>query len=88
LETPPKNIASASLGWRHVWYYVEYYAWAYIYFFYVFVWAIGYPDKMSVLDENQKIVTISPKELKSLAVQMVKYAKKIRAQEEEKALEK
>ena len=37
LAVPPKTIEFSSLGWRHVWYYVDYYAWAYVYFFYVWI---------------------------------------------------
>jgi hypothetical protein len=57
------------------------------YIAYVLVIAIGIPPKVSLLDENQKIVTISPKELKSLSEQMVNYAKKMREQTEESKLE-
>lgn len=52
----------------------------------LWTWLIG-PNELRLLDENQKIVTISPRELKSLAEQIVKYAKKMRAQEEESAVE-
>jgi hypothetical protein len=88
LEVPPKIIASTSLGWRHVWYYVEYYAWAYIYFFYVWIFAFGPVDRVSLLDENKIIITIAPKELKLLAEQIVKHAKEIREQDKESTLEK
>ena len=43
--------------------------------------------KINLIDENQKIVTISIKELKSLSEQIVNHAKKIRAQTEEKKLD-
>ena len=87
LAVPPKTIESSSLGWRHVWYYVEYYAWAYVYFFYVWIFAFGPVDRASLLDENQKIITISTKELVAIAKQLVSYAKKIRTQTEETNLE-
>jgi hypothetical protein len=48
---------------------------------------LGVPLQASLLDENQKIVTVSPKELKSLSEQMVNYAKKMREQTEESKLE-
>ena len=88
LEVSPKTIASTSLGWRHVWYYVEYYAWAYIYFFYVWIFAFGPVNRVSLLDENQKIITISPKELKLLAEEILKHAREIREQDKESTLEK
>lgn len=87
LAVPPKTIESSSLGWRHVWYYVEYYAWAYVYFFYVWIFAFGPVNRASLLDENQKIITISTKELVAIAKQLVSYAKKIRTQTEETNLE-
>jgi len=48
----------------------------------------GFPNQISILDENQKIVTVSPKELRSLSEQITDYAKKMRAQTEEDTLEK
>ena len=63
---------------EHWWFY--YHIILAIEFFYIFVYdyiVVG-PDRISLLDENQKIVTISPKELKSLAEQMIKYSKKMR----------
>ena len=72
---------------EHWWFY--YHIIAFIEFFYIFNYdyIIVGPDRISLLDENQKIVTISPKELKSLAQQLVSYAKKIRTQTEETNLE-
>ena len=67
-----------AFGFRHVWYYVEYYAWAYIYIFFIFLYAFANADKISLFDEKQQLVMISPKELRSLAEQMVKYAKQMR----------
>ncbi len=87
LAVPPKTIESSSLGWRHVWYYVEYYAWAYVYFFYVWIFAFGPVNRASLLDENQKIITISTKEIVAIAKQLVSYAKKIRTQTEKTNLE-
>jgi hypothetical protein len=80
LALPEAYLPEMPLGFRHVWYYVEFYAWAYVYFFYYLIFAFGLPNKVSILDENQKIVTISPKELRSLAEQMIQYAKKMREQ--------
>ena len=77
-----------AFGFRHVWYYVEYYAWAYVYFFFVFIYAFANADQISLLDDKQQMVTISPKELRSLAEQMVKYAKQMREQPKEKTPKK
>jgi hypothetical protein len=41
-----------------------------------------------LIDENQKIATISPRELKSLSEQIVQYAKKVRAQAGKNTVEK
>ncbi|HME45437.1 MAG TPA: hypothetical protein VKF36_20260 [Syntrophorhabdales bacterium] len=71
-----------AFGFRHVWYYVEYYAWAYIYIFFIFLYAFANADKISLFDEKQHMVMISPKELRSLAEQMVKYAKQMRERKE------
>jgi hypothetical protein len=71
-----------AFGFRHVWYYVEYYAWAYIYIFFIFLYAFANADKISLFDEKQHLVMISPKELRSLAEQMVKYAKQMREHKE------
>jgi hypothetical protein len=63
---------------EHWWFY--YHIILAIEFFYIFVYdyiVVG-ANRISLLDENQKIVTISPKELKSLAEQMIKYSKKMR----------
>ena len=57
------------------------------YYVIIWFWILG-PSKMKLLDENQKIVTISPRELKSLSEQIVKYAKKVRAQAERNPVEK
>ena len=54
LVVSPKTIESSSLGWRHVWYYVEYYAWAYVYFFYVWIFAFGPVNRVSLLDKTKK----------------------------------
>lgn len=43
--------------------------------------------KINVINENQKIATISSKELRSLSEQIVNHAKKIRAQAEEKSID-
>ncbi len=48
---------------------------------------LGFPLQTNLLDENQKIVAISPKELTSLSDQMVNYAKKMREQTEGNNLE-
>ena len=56
----------------------------YEYFFSITIY--GPPDKISLL-KNQQIVTISPRELKSLAEKMVNHAKKMRAKTDEKALD-
>lgn len=53
------------------------------YITFVLDFVLGIPHEVSLLDENQKIVTVSPKELKSLSEQMVNYAKKMREQTEE-----
>jgi hypothetical protein len=57
------------------------------YIAFVLDFVLGVPLQASLLDENQKIVTVSPKELKSLSEQMVNYAKKMREQTEESKLE-
>jgi len=54
------------------------------YFFSITIY--GPPDKISLL-KDQQIVTISPRELKSLSEKMVNHAKKMRARAEEKALD-
>jgi hypothetical protein len=88
LDLSQTSTAATSVGFRHVWYYVEFYAWAYIYFFYIFIYAFANADTISLLDEKQQVVTISPKELRSLAEQMVEYAKQMRDQSKEKTPEK
>jgi hypothetical protein len=57
------------------------------YYVIIWFWILG-PSKMKLMDENQKIVTISPRELKSLSEQIVKYAKKVRAQAGKNTVEK
>ena len=81
LALPQTYLPEMPVGLRHVWYYVEFYAWAYIYFFYYLIFAFGLPNKVSIIDENQKIVILSPKELRSLAEQMIEYAKKMREED-------
>ncbi len=78
LEMPQELIESSSGLVDRWWFY--YHIIAFIEFFYIFVYdyIIVGPDRISLLDENQKIVTISPKELKSLAEQMIKYSKKMK----------
>jgi hypothetical protein len=88
LEIPKQLDESLSELVEHWWLY--YHIIVFIEFYYIFIYdyiVVG-PDRISLLDENQKIVTISPKELKSLAEQMVKHAKKMRTQAEENTLEK
>jgi hypothetical protein len=80
LELSQTSSTPTPFGIRHVWYYVEFYAWAYIYIFYIYIFAFGRADKMSLFDEKQQMVTISPKELRSLAEQIVKHAKQMREQ--------
>ncbi len=57
------------------------------YYVIIWFWIIG-PSEIKLLDEKQKIVTISPRELKALAEQIVKYAKKVSAQAEKITFEK
>lgn len=57
------------------------------YYVITWMWILG-ASEIKLLDEKQKIVSISPRELKSLAEQIVKYAKKIRAQSEKSTPEK
>jgi len=88
LEAPQQLNKSTSGLVEHWWFY--YHIIMVIEFFYIFTYdyiVVG-PDRISLLDENQKIVTISPKELKSLAEQMIKHAKEMRSQAEENNLEK
>jgi hypothetical protein len=54
----------------------------------LYVYDSVYAAGITVLDENQKIISVSPKELKLLTEQIVKYAKKMRKQKEENTLEK
>jgi hypothetical protein len=88
LEMPQELIESTSGLVDRWWFY--YHIIAFIEFFYIFIYdyIIVGPDRISLLDENQKIVTISPKELRSLAEQMVTHAKEMRTQAEETNLEK
>jgi hypothetical protein len=75
----PQNFNWSEELVEHWWFY--YHIILAIEFFYIFVYdyiVVG-ANRISLLDENQKIVTISPKELKSLAEQMIKYAKQMRA---------
>lgn len=84
----PQELMESSSGLVDRWWFY-YHIIAFIEFFYIFNYdyIIVGPDRISLLDENQKIVTISPKELKSLAQQLVSYANKIRTQTEETNLE-
>lgn len=81
LEIPQTQIESESGLVEHWWLY--YHIIVFIEFFYIFNYdyIIVGPDRISLLDEKQQIVTISPKELKSLAEQMIKYSKKMRKTE-------
>jgi hypothetical protein len=88
LGLPQAAGLETDLGFRHTWFYVEYYAFAYIYIFYFFIYAFANADKISVLDENLRMVMISPKELRALAEQMVKYARQMREHPQEKTPEK
>jgi hypothetical protein len=85
----PQELIESTLGLVDRWWFY-YHIIAFIEFFYIFIYDIIIvgPDRISLLDENQKIVTISPKELRSLAEQMVTHAKEMRTQAEENNLEK
>jgi hypothetical protein len=58
------------------------------YYFFTYDYIVVAPDRISLLDEKQKMVTISPKELKALTEQLIKHAKKMRGQPEDKPVEK
>jgi hypothetical protein len=74
----PQNFNGSEGLVEHWWFY--YHIVLAIEFFYIFVYdyIIVGANRISLLDEKQQIVTISPKELKSLAEQMIKYSKKMR----------
>ncbi len=100
LELTPKNLerlnASRMIEMDFVVSNKNFAIWEYVLFVRISLFVYNYDylveqaagiGKINLIDENQKIVTISIKELKSLSEQIVNHAKKIRAQTEEKKLD-
>jgi hypothetical protein len=88
LEIPQQLDESVSGLVEHWWLYYHIIMVIEFYYFFTYDYIVVAPDRISLLDEKQKMVTISPKELKALTERLIKHAKKMREPIEDKSVEK